>query len=215
MNQKRFARIAAIAAIFAAGAAQAASPNLVKNGGFSQTNALSVPTSGYVTVEAGSDAISHWTIDKNSVDVVNNAYGSIDGFSLDMIGTPGLGAITQKIKGLQADTNYVLTFDLGLNPGAAKGAIKVDFLGQSKTFTSPTTGYVMETWNISSSSILSAADAKLKFAAVNKGDTFSGAILDNVSLTVSAVPEPETYGMLLGGLGLIGFIARRKRNKAA
>lgn len=34
--------------------------------------------------------------------------------------------------------------------------------------------------------------------------------------TVSAVPEPETYGMLLAGLGLMGFITRRKsKNKVA
>ena len=30
-----------------------------------------------------------------------------------------------------------------------------------------------------------------------------------------AVPEPETYGMLLAGLGLLGFSARRKRHKEA
>lgn len=37
----------------------------------------------------------------------------------------------------------------------------------------------------------------------------------NISaVTVAAVPEPETYGMLLAGLGLIGAIARR-RNKTA
>jgi hypothetical protein len=28
---------------------------------------------------------------------------------------------------------------------------------------------------------------------------------------VTAVPEPETYAMLLAGLGLIGFAARRAR----
>ncbi|MBI5659432.1 MAG: DUF1566 domain-containing protein [Nitrosomonadales bacterium] len=35
------------------------------------------------------------------------------------------------------------------------------------------------------------------------------------SAAVSAVPEPETYAMLLAGLGLLGFTARRKKNRAA
>ncbi len=30
-----------------------------------------------------------------------------------------------------------------------------------------------------------------------------------------AVPEPETYGMMLMGLGLMGFVARRRRNNQA
>lgn len=32
---------------------------------------------------------------------------------------------------------------------------------------------------------------------------------------ISAVPEPETYAMLLSGLGLLGFVARRKKQKSA
>jgi len=32
---------------------------------------------------------------------------------------------------------------------------------------------------------------------------------------VTAVPEPETYAMMLAGLGLLGFAARRKRRAAA
>lgn len=45
-------------------------------------------------------------------------------------------------------------------------------------------------------------------------DSILGAATLTVIATVSAVPEPETYAMLLAGLGLVGFAARRKRTAA-
>jgi hypothetical protein len=51
-------------------------------------------------------------------------------------------------------------------------------------------------------------------------DPFEGYSLDNPTIYstsshvvafVSGVPEPETYGMMLLGLGLLGFVARRKQ----
>lgn len=36
--------------------------------------------------------------------------------------------------------------------------------------------------------------------------------IDNVSLQITPVPEPETYAMLLAGLALMGSIARRRRS---
>ena len=38
---------------------------------------------------------------------------------------------------------------------------------------------------------------------------------DNHAFVLAPVPEPETYAMLLGGLGLIGFTARRRRARLA
>lgn len=37
--------------------------------------------------------------------------------------------------------------------------------------------------------------------------------IDNVNFTIAAVPEPETYAMFLAGLGLLGGIARRRKQK--
>jgi hypothetical protein len=34
------------------------------------------------------------------------------------------------------------------------------------------------------------------------------------NLTIAAVPEPETYAMMMAGLGMVGFMARRRRRVA-
>lgn len=37
-----------------------------------------------------------------------------------------------------------------------------------------------------------------------------GLAIDNLSFSVTAVPEPGTYALLLAGLGVVGFLARRR-----
>jgi len=37
----------------------------------------------------------------------------------------------------------------------------------------------------------------------------------SIAQVTSAVPEPETYAMFLAGLGLLGFVSRRRKQKAA
>jgi hypothetical protein len=46
-----------------------------------------------------------------------------------------------------------------------------------------------------------------KTSALSQNANFSG------SVNVTLVPEPQSYAMLLAGLGLMGGIARRRANK--
>jgi hypothetical protein len=56
-------------------------------------------------------------------------------------------------------------------------------------------------------------DMAANIGAVNgvSGPNFQFQADANTSFQVSAVPEPETYALMLGGLGLIGFVARRRK----
>lgn len=51
----------------------------------------------------------------------------------------------------------------------------------------------------------------LKVNFFGEGERKVGSLL---SQTIAPVPEPQTYAMMLGGLGLVGFMARRKRKQA-
>jgi hypothetical protein len=51
----------------------------------------------------------------------------------------------------------------------------------------------------------------LKVNFFGDGERKVGSLL---SQAIAPVPEPQTYAMLLGGLGLVGFMARRKRKEA-
>ena len=44
--------------------------------------------------------------------------------------------------------------------------------------------------------------------------TSADAINDHGLVLVQAIPEPESYALMLVGLGLIGFMARRKKQKS-
>lgn len=51
----------------------------------------------------------------------------------------------------------------------------------------------------------------LKVNFFGEGERKVGSLL---SQAIAPVPEPQTYAMMLGGLGLVGWMARRKRKQA-
>jgi hypothetical protein len=66
-----------------------------------------------------------------------------------------------------------------------------------------------DVWTLSSDNL----DAGAYYIRVNgnvvsdNGASFGGAVM------LMPVPEPETYGMMLGGLGILGFLARRRQTR--
>ncbi len=146
----------------------------------------------------------------NSVDLIQNAYNSISTTSVDLIGTPGPGSISQQFN-YQANTTYTLQFQLTHNPNASGGAMMyANFFGTQYQYDGM---QPLQTVTLSYTTGNSAGSSTLSFGSIG-GDNYSGAVIDNVSVT-AAVPEPETYAMLGAGLGLLAFIGRRKAKQAA
>ena len=208
--------IAAVLAMFAASTASASAVNLITNGDFETVAPGAAFSSGFQVVNSGSSAITGWTVGASSVDLIRNAYNAIDGYSIDLLGTPGPGFLSQSFN-VVAGQMYNLSFDMARNSnGPAGQGVAVNFGGvtgnfystasASNTLYSHTLNFTAASTGLATLSFASAAQAGTPF------DNYSGAVIDNVSV-MAAVPEPETYAMLLAGLGLMGFLRRRKAAK--
>ncbi len=196
---KTFAKIvAAMATTMAFAGHASAGTNLLSDGDFEAFSAQ-VASNSYTVYSAGSK-VGAWTVGGDSVDLVRGIGGAISGISVDLAGYNS-GSLSQTFNA-QAGSTYTLSWDYFKNANGA--TLSVDFGGKNTTYAPPS----------------AVTSASLTFTAVTSGvqtvtfgsigNTAAGPVLDNVSLTVSAVPEPETYALLLAGLGAVGFVARRR-----
>lgn len=207
MKSSSLIKAVALAAIVASGAAQA-NNNLILNGDFETT--VFGAFSGYKVSNAGLATIANWTVGGTSVDVINSSYGAISGNSIDMLGTPGPGSLSQGFAAI-AGNDYKVSFDLSANGvgGDSKALTVTIGGGPVYSFVGNMNNHVTETINYHATA---TGLTQLTFTSAASG--YSGAVIDNVAVT-AAVPEPETYAMLLAGLGMVGFMARRKAKNVA
>ena len=207
----KIARIMMGTLALVSGSALSAPPitNLIQNGGFEISDGSSFPF----------DHLANWTY--SSVDPVLGLWNAYDGSWTVDLNQSAPGSIQQSFNTV-VDQSYELKFAFtGNYSGCGTGCtrqlqVTAGDLNTTLTatraadysFTNP--GWHLETFQFTAQS----ATTTLTFASYNTPGA-SGAVIDTVSVTALPVPEPETYAMLLAGLGLMGFTARRRNQKTA
>lgn len=140
----------------------------------------------------------------------NNGAMFADRFTFSVSGTTGMNfdAIVSSIS-RSADTGLDFSglqlFRVG--GGTGTGGTAGDTL--VSTGSSLQSGEI-DVWTLSSDN-LNAGDYYVLVSGNLVSDTaasFGGAVM------MAPVPEPETYGMMLAGLGVLGFLARRRKQAA-
>ncbi len=155
-------------------------------------------------------ALSGWTVSPNGTVDIHGAGGVFDlipgnGSYVDLDGTTSSSGLFSNNVNLVGGTTYTLSFDLaGSHRGSAE-TVNVNF-GSTATsnLLNSDDPFLTLTLNFTPGS-----SGSYSLSYLNVGGDNIGALLDNVS--VSAIPETEIYAMLLAGLGLMGFMTRRRK----
>lgn len=109
---------------------------------------------------------------------------------------------------------YTLSFAYSPRPGVTgpvdTNNLKVYWNGSSLgLFGGINPSATTNNWVLFTTEVTGTGTDTLRFEAIGTSDSYGGS-LDAVSIT-TAVPEPEVYAMLAAGLGLMGFVARRRK----
>jgi len=70
----------------------------------------------------------------------------------------------------------------------------------------------VDNWKLNTTDLLLTAGNYYLQVIGTVNSTSAGTFSGNLALKAVAVPEADTYAMLLAGLGLVGFIARRRKS---
>ena len=155
-------------------------------------------------------ASSGWTVSPNgTVDLIGTG-GVLDfvpgnGSYVDLDGTTSSSGLLSNNVNLVGGTTYTLSFDLAGSQRGSAETVNVNFGSTNASYSlNSADPFSPLTLNFTPGS-----NGSYSFSYLNVGGDDVGALLDNVS--VSPVPEPEIYAMLLAGLGLMGVMARRRK----
>ena len=154
--------------------------------------------------------VGGWTVGDGTVDMVGTGFFEFypgHGNYVDLDGSTGNAGVFSKELSLTGGVTYTASFLLGGSTRGDSNLVDVGFGSSLASFT------LLSADPLGARSIAftpgSSGNYSLSFA--NAGGDNLGAILDDVVVSTPAIPEPETYALMLAGLGAVGFVARRRR----
>lgn len=183
--------------------------DLVVNGSFEQVSANNSQGSGSWDTYS---TIVGWTGTPN-IEVRDSVAGNAkEGSNYVELDTGGNSGMFQTMTGTGW---YELSFWYSARQGVAAGSngLSFSFGSLSGEVLANVAGAPSgNVWQRYSGLVYLNGATTLTFSASGRSDSLGGS-LDNVSVT-TAVPEPESYAMMLAGLALMGTIARRRKSKS-
>lgn len=208
--------ILALAVVSASWGAHA--DNLLSNGSFE--NGLT----GWSVTGAGSNPLSvksygpnfygETVLADNSTSLSPDAAGTHGVYFVDDIAKQTL---TQSVT-LTSSGMYSMGFSTYAPANGLNNSHNASFsaaIGSNTLFSTNISSLTGRTWQAQSGAVaLAAGTYNISFTFTPTGYPAKDIVIDRVYLLAAPVPEPETYAMLLAGLGLMGVVRRRK-NKAA
>jgi hypothetical protein len=195
----------AAAAMLALGVAHANTTELVTNGSF-ESNIIQ---DGSYTVLIGT-ALTSWTAAANGIELRNGTAGNaLDGKNYVELDVTNNSSISQYLGSYVGMVNLSFSFSDRAGVAADSNGLSVSLGGFTQSFAGGYNSTSDNLWKTFSHTFyLDGNNNTLTFAALGNSDSY-GSSLDKVSVT--AVPEPETYAMFLAGLAALGFMSRRRK----
>lgn len=217
MTIKSLSIVAAAALALSAGAAQAATQNGFANGGF-ETVGTTTPAESWLAAAGGYSLSTDARTGLYAAQLASPAFNaavmlqnSIEQGNLPALTAGDTPMLSFWAKGYAGGTGNVL-FALRYLDGV--GNILANSNNQFfQGMINPLT-WTEITYNLGAVP-MGATAAFIEFSQgigpIEPGLPAGLVLIDDLYLGVAAIPEPGTYAMLLAGLGLVGFMVRRRR----
>lgn len=200
---------ATAAALLLASSAGAAT---IINGSFE--DGVDIGPSDFLTLAPGdTTSITGWRVLTAGVDYYGTAWQASDGSrSIDLSALTS-GGIVQRITDLEIGKKYRVSFDLSANPGGPLGMKRIvvaesNGVAESRfyelTAANSVTNMLYQTYTYDFTALGKSGDLMFRSMVFNP----YGVVLDNV--TISIVPEPATWALMLAGFAFVGGLVRRR-----